>query len=112
MAHRTFKLISTYEKVPDSQQVDDLFRIEIFQCVDEGADMMRCRIWAYRYYSAQLAIPKPTLVSHDIFPQEVTYLLEDEDLDFITGIKGLTEAQVLERANAAIEKWCKEGRSE
>lgn len=103
MAHHTFKLISTYDQVPVSQQVDHLFRIELFRSIEHD-DIYRCRIWQYRYYAIQLALPKPPLVSHDLLPQEVTYLIDD--LDLITGIKAASEALVLSRANIAIEKLC------
>jgi hypothetical protein len=69
MAHQTFKLISTYDLVPDSQQTEHLFRIEIFQGLEQD-----------------------------------TYLIDD--LELITGITGISESQVLARANAAVEKLC------
>lgn len=103
MTHQTFKLISTYDRVPESQQVDHLFRIELFRCL-EHVDTYRCRIWAYRYYAIQLALPQPPLVSHDLLPHEVTYLIDD--LELITGVKGVSEEQVLARANIAVEKLC------
>ena len=104
MTHQTFKLISTYDLVPVSQQVDHLFRIELFRNI-EHEDIYRCRIWAYRHYAIQLALPEPPLVSHDTLPQEVTYLIDD--LELITGVKAESEGMVLSRANVAVDKFCK-----
>lgn len=102
MISQTFKLIATYDIVPESQKVEGLFRVELFQSIDI-VELHRVRIWAYRYYSVQLAIPKPPLVSHDLFPQEVTYFMDDEEL--ITGIKCSSEEELIGRAKAAIEKF-------
>ena len=101
MMYQTFKLISTYDRVSESKQVDQLFRIEIFQCLERN-DTYRCRIWAYRHYAIQLALPQPPLVSHDVLPHEVTYLIDD--LELITGVNATTESQILARANIAVEK--------
>jgi hypothetical protein len=103
MAHQTFKLISSYDLVPDSQQTEDLFRIEIFQSLEQDTTY-RCRIWAYRNYAIQLALPQPPLISHDLLPHEVTYMIDD--LELITGITGNSESQILARANAAVAKLC------
>lgn len=101
MANQTFKLISTFDLVPESQQVEHLFRIELFVCV-EHPETYRCRIWAFRHYAVELALPQPPLVSHDLLPLEVTYLIDDREL--ITGMKATAEAEILARANIAVEK--------
>jgi hypothetical protein len=103
MAHQTFKLISTYDLVADSNQTDRMFRIEVLQAV-EVSSLYRCRIWGYRHYAVELALPKPPLMSHDLLPYEVTSMVND--LELISGLTASSEAEVLARAKAEIAMLC------
>ena len=101
MAHTTFKLISTYEHVPDALRFDHLFRVEVFESVTRP-DFYRCRIWSYRHYRLNVALDTGGLESHDVLAQDVSVLVEDTEL--LSGTRAASEDEFLRRAFIEVER--------
>jgi len=102
--HRVFRLLATYDLVPDSGLEEDLIRIEVLVDNTEHA-VYRCRVWGFRCYVAQLLPQAPHIappVSHDRLAHELTWLLDDPAL--IAGRRATTESEFLDTVKLAVSR--------